>query len=112
MQLKQCVLAGPNVSFIYSIGEKLLIKILVGAFYPYSRNHNGITWRDQHPAAFGSDSIVAESARRALTTRYTLLPTLYTLMYESHADGSTTVRSLMAEFQSDRNSRDNYNQFL
>ena len=33
-------------------------------------------------------------------------------MYESHADGSTTVRSLMAEFQSDRNSRDNYNQFL
>jgi len=84
----------------------------LGAFYPYSRNHNGITWRDQHPAAFGSDSIVAESARQALTTRYTLLPTLYTLMYESHAIGTTTVRSLMAEFQSDRNSRDNYNQFL
>ena len=82
----------------------------MGAFYPFSRNHNGIGWRDQHPAALGPD--VIESARKSLLTRYTLLPTLYTLMYESHIFGSTTVRSLMAEFPGDRNARDNYDQFL
>jgi len=82
----------------------------LGAFYPYSRNHNGIGWRDQHPAALGET--VIESAKKALTTRYTLLPTLYTLMYESTEFGATTVRSLMAEFQEDRNARDCSDQFL
>jgi len=82
----------------------------LGAFYPYSRNHNGIGWRDQHPPAMGQ--LVVDSAKQALTTRYTLLPTLYTLMYESTNEGATTVRSLMAEFQNDRNARDCSDQFL
>lgn len=33
-------------------------------------------------------------------------------MFESHWSGSTTVRSLMAEFPADRNARDVYDQFL
>ena len=33
-------------------------------------------------------------------------------MFESYQSGSTTVRSLMAEFPGDRNARDNYDQFL
>jgi len=82
----------------------------LGAFYPFSRNHNGIDWRDQHPPALGEN--VVESARRSLSIRYRLLPYLYSLMFESHYTGSTTVRSLMAEFPGDRNSRDNYDQFL
>ena len=108
MQLIQCVHDGHNVSTLPVYNS--LTVFIVGAFYPYSRNHNGINWRDQHPPALGELS--TESARRTLTIRYKLLPTLYTLMYESHAFGTTTVRSLMAEFQSDRNARDNYDQFL
>ena len=62
----------------------------VGAFYPYSRNHNGIDWRDQHPPALGEN--VVESARRSLLIRYKFLASLYTFMFESHFFGSTTVR--------------------
>ena len=82
----------------------------LGAFYPYSRNHNGIGWQDQHPTMFGDE--VIESSRNALRIRYSLLPTLYTLMYESNQFGTTTVRSLMAEFPLDRNAADCSDQFL
>uniref|UniRef100_A0AAQ5ZHE7 alpha-glucosidase n=1 Tax=Amphiprion ocellaris TaxID=80972 RepID=A0AAQ5ZHE7_AMPOC len=77
----------------------------LGAFYPYSRNHNG-----KDPVAW--DSIFAEISRDVLNVRYTLLPYLYTLMYESHTKGSTVIRPLLHEFVEDRNTWDIYQQFL
>ncbi|XP_033634862.1 maltase-glucoamylase, intestinal-like [Asterias rubens] len=71
----------------------------LGAFYPFSRNHNGLGFEPQDPAAFGAD--FAKDSRDVLMIRYTLLPYLYTLFYEANTMGSTVVRPLMHEFTSD-----------
>lgn len=41
----------------------------VGAFYPFSRNHNGLNEKPQDPAVFGVNSTVASSARKSLLMR-------------------------------------------
>ncbi|XP_033832313.1 sucrase-isomaltase, intestinal [Periophthalmus magnuspinnatus] len=82
----------------------------LGAFYPYSRNHNGLGNPRQDPVAW--DEFFANTSRDALNIRYTLLPYLYTLMYEAHTKGSTVVRPLLHEFVQDRNTWDIHNQFL
>uniref|UniRef100_A0A3Q3A333 alpha-glucosidase n=1 Tax=Kryptolebias marmoratus TaxID=37003 RepID=A0A3Q3A333_KRYMA len=64
----------------------------VGAFYPFSRNHNALGFKAQDPAAYGADSLLVESSKHYLTIRYTLLPYLYTLFYKAHTAGETVVR--------------------
>ena len=54
----------------------------LGAFYPFSRNHNFIGAVDQDPAFWGTSSPVFKSALNNLRMRYKLLPYLYTLFYE------------------------------
>ncbi|KAM5206069.1 putative maltase-glucoamylase 2 [Hipposideros larvatus] len=71
----------------------------LGAFYPFSRNHNSIGTRNQDPVAW--NSTFEMYSRDVLQTRYTLLPYLYTLMHKAHAEGSTVVRPLLHEFSSD-----------
>ncbi|XP_069543659.1 sucrase-isomaltase, intestinal [Brachyistius frenatus] len=73
----------------------------VGAFYPFSRNHNAQGYKPQDPAAYGQNSAVVESSKRYLIIRYTLLPYLYTLFYKAHTTGETVVRPVMHEFYSD-----------
>lgn len=82
----------------------------VGAFYPYSRNHNGLGYQPQHPAYYGEE--FALEVRDVLHIRYTLLPYLYTLFYHAHTRGSTVVRPMMHEFTSDSNTWDIDRQFL
>ncbi|XP_013922389.1 PREDICTED: maltase-glucoamylase, intestinal-like, partial [Thamnophis sirtalis] len=82
----------------------------LGAFYPYSRNHNGIGFIRQDPVAF--DKKFEDISRNVLNTRYTLLPYLYTLMYEAHAHGSTVVRPLLHEFTDDKATWSIHEQFL
>ncbi|XP_031459607.1 sucrase-isomaltase, intestinal-like [Phasianus colchicus] len=72
----------------------------LGSFYPFSRNHNAEGNAAQDPAVFGAE--FAKIARAALRIRYSLLPYLYTLFFESHVHGNTVVRSLMHEFTSDQ----------
>ena len=72
----------------------------VGSFFVYSRNHNGITFRRQDPAAWGPK--FANSVKTHLMDRYRMLPYLYTLMYKAHDDGSTVVRSMLANFPEDK----------
>uniref|UniRef100_A0A8C9WKT5 Maltase n=1 Tax=Scleropages formosus TaxID=113540 RepID=A0A8C9WKT5_SCLFO len=72
--------------------EMCLRWMQLGAFYPYSRNHNGKGNPRQDPVAW--NSTFAEASRNVLNIRYTLLPYLYTLMFEAHATGSTVVPSL------------------
>ncbi|NXR00307.1 MGA protein, partial [Sagittarius serpentarius] len=69
--------------------------MVLGAFYPYSRNHNGKGAKRQDPVAW--NSTFEEISRKVLNIRYSLLPYLYTLMYEANAHGSTVVRPLLHE---------------
>nr|XP_023423179.1 uncharacterized protein LOC100714419 [Cavia porcellus] len=84
----------------------------LGAFYPFSRNHNGQGFKDQDPASFGPDSLLLNSSRHYLNIRYTLLPYLYTLFYHAHSRGDTVARPLLHEFYGDNNTWDIYRQFL
>uniref|UniRef100_A0A2K5LWI9 Maltase-glucoamylase 2 (putative) n=1 Tax=Cercocebus atys TaxID=9531 RepID=A0A2K5LWI9_CERAT len=82
----------------------------LGAFYPFSRNHNNIGTRRQDPVAWNSTFEML--SRKVLETRYTLLPYLYTLMHKAHVEGSTVVRPLLHEFTDDRTTWDIDRQFM
>ncbi|XP_077049996.1 sucrase-isomaltase, intestinal [Siphateles boraxobius] len=84
----------------------------VGAFYPFSRNHNAQGYSDQDPAAYGLDSLLVNSSRHYLNIRYNLLPYLYTLFYKANVNGETVVRPLMHEFYSDSETWAVHKQFL
>ncbi|XP_048758029.2 lysosomal alpha-glucosidase-like isoform X2 [Ostrea edulis] len=82
----------------------------LGAFYPFSRNHNDLGKKDQDPAVFSET--MKNSSRTALTIRYALLPYLYTLFHKSNAMGNTVVRPLFFEFPQDTNTYSIEDQFL
>ncbi|GFV46113.1 lysosomal alpha-glucosidase [Trichonephila clavipes] len=82
----------------------------LGAFYPFSRNHNDFDTIDQDPAAMGPN--VLKATKDNLYTRYYLLPYFYTLFHRSHVYGETTVRPLFFEFPDDKNTYDLNEQFL
>ncbi|XP_044210999.1 maltase-glucoamylase, intestinal [Thunnus albacares] len=84
----------------------------VGAFYPFSRNHNAQGFKPQDPAVFGAGSTLVESSKHYLMIRYTLLPYLYTLFYKAHTTGETVVRPVMHEFYSDSSTWEVDRQFL
>ncbi|KAK5608749.1 hypothetical protein CRENBAI_020963 [Crenichthys baileyi] len=84
----------------------------VGAFYPFSRNHNAEGYKPQDPAFYGANSVLLRSSKHYLTIRYTLLPYLYTLFYKAHTTGETVVRPLVHEFYSDSNTWEVDRQFL
>jgi alpha-glucosidase (family GH31 glycosyl hydrolase) len=68
----------------------------LGAFYTFSRNHNDDTSIDQDPVALGPEVVAAN--KNALTKRYSLLPYLYTLVYNAHKLGHPVARSVAFEF--------------
>ncbi|XP_065580074.1 lysosomal alpha-glucosidase-like [Artemia franciscana] len=72
----------------------------LGAFYPFSRNHNSDDTIDQDPVALGPD--VVEAAKNSLLIRYSLLPYLYTLFWRANQYGETVARPLFFEFPDDR----------
>merc|ERR1719320_407443 len=72
----------------------------LGAFYPFSRNHNTDNGIDQDPVALGP--MVTESAKAALGIRYSLLAFFYTHMARAHMQGTPAVRSLVMNFPEDR----------
>jgi hypothetical protein len=82
----------------------------IGAFYPFSRNHNADSSPDQDPAAYSQQSI--DSTRRALLIRYTILPYYYTLFHKAHINGTMVVKGLFQEFPKDKNCRTIDRQFL
>lgn len=67
----------------------------LGAFFPFYRNHNELSARSQEPYVWAA---VAEASRAAMAIRYALLPYMYTLMAQAHAEGGTVLRALAWEF--------------
>ncbi|XP_008581186.1 PREDICTED: maltase-glucoamylase, intestinal [Galeopterus variegatus] len=107
-------MVGPDIcGFLLDTSEELCRRWMqLGAFYPFSRNHNGQGYKDQDPAAFGADSLLLNSSRHYLNIRYTLLPYLYTLFYRAHSRGDTVARPLLHEFYGDSSTWDVHRQFL
>ncbi|KAF5907892.1 maltase-glucoamylase, intestinal-like, partial [Clarias magur] len=64
----------------------------------------------QDPVAW--NTTFADASRDVLNIRYTLLPYLYTLMFEAHTVGTTVVRPMLHEFVNDKVTWDIYRQFL
>ncbi|XP_075544668.1 lysosomal alpha-glucosidase-like [Dermacentor variabilis] len=82
----------------------------LGAFYPFSRNHNSDDATDQDPFSLGET--VIEAASKNLRIRYMLIPYLYTLFYRSHVYGETVARPLFFEFPDDPQTYDIDEQFM
>ncbi|GBL98283.1 Lysosomal alpha-glucosidase [Araneus ventricosus] len=82
----------------------------LGAFYPFSRNHNDASAVDQDPAILGPT--VIEAATKSLQQRYLILPYLYTLFVRSHIYGDTVARPLFFEYPQDKNTYSIDEQFL
>merc|ERR1711931_258689 len=82
----------------------------LGAFYPFSRNHNAYGNRDQDPAAWNQE--FTDMAKSVLGARYRLLPYLYTLLSKANSDGDTVVTPLFFEFPDDLQARGIDEQFL
>ncbi|XP_061049452.1 sucrase-isomaltase, intestinal [Eubalaena glacialis] len=107
-------LVGADIcGFVAETTEELCRRWMqLGAFYPFSRNHNADGYEHQDPAFFGPNSLLVNSSRHYLNIRYTLLPFLYTLFYKAHMFGETVARPVLHEFYEDTNSWIEDTQFL
>ncbi|XP_047435014.1 lysosomal alpha-glucosidase isoform X1 [Mugil cephalus] len=82
----------------------------LGAFYPFTRNHNALDVKPQDPTAFSP--LARTAMKQALLLRYSLFPVLYTLFHHAHVHGHTVARPLMFEFPNDVKTYGNDKQFL
>ncbi|KAI8325998.1 alpha-glucosidase [Martensiomyces pterosporus] len=96
--------------FLGNTTEELCARwIEVGAFYPFSRDHNVI---DAIPQELYRWPTVAEASRRALGIRYALLPYFYTSYQYAVEKGWPVARPLVFEFSDVAKTADNDRQFL
>ena len=85
--------------FIGDSNEELCARwIEVGAFYPFSRDHNTLGAAPQELYVWPT---VAEASRNALGLRYQLLPYMYTAFSDAHFNGATVARALWMNFPGD-----------
>ncbi|XP_062304684.1 lysosomal alpha-glucosidase isoform X2 [Osmerus eperlanus] len=71
----------------------------LGAFYPFTRNHNTLDTQPQDPTVFSP--LPRTAMKQALLLRYSLFPLLYTLFHRAHTHAHTVARPLLFEFPQD-----------
>ncbi len=81
-------------------GELFVRWMQLGTFYPLMRNHSAKGTPYQEPWRFGEACLGL--AREWLERRYRLLPTLYSLMWESSQEGLPALRPLVMYAPGDR----------
>jgi alpha-glucosidase (family GH31 glycosyl hydrolase) len=85
--------------FLLDTNEELCARwIEVGAFYPFTRNHNALNQTPQELYLWDS---VAEAGRNALNLRYRILPYLYTQFAQAHYQGLMVAQPLWAKYFTD-----------
>ena len=82
----------------------------LGAFYPFSRNHNSLHSKGQAPVQFSETA--QKNMRDILKVRYSYLPYLYSLFFQSHVTGSTVARGVFMEFPQDQEALNIDEQFM
>lgn len=70
----------------------------LSAWYPFYRNHNNRNTIAQEAYIWAT---TAESTRRIMNIRYSLLPYTYTLFHKANTAGETVLRALAWEFPND-----------
>ncbi|MCI4393474.1 hypothetical protein PGIGA_G00157810 [Pangasianodon gigas] len=105
-------LVGADIcGFSQNTTEELCVRwTQLGAFYPFTRNHNTKESLPQDPTAFSSAARTA--MKEALLLRYSLFPFLYTLFHYAHVHGHTVARPLFFEFPTDEKTYRIDKQFL
>lgn len=81
----------------------------VGAFYPFSRNHNSIGQIAQEPYVWAS---VTRVSKTVLAARYSLLSWLSTQFFLSHSEGGAVARALWYNFPEDSATFSIHTQFM
>jgi len=91
-------------------GELLVRFTQLGALMPFCRNHNATDNPGQEPWAFGEP--YESACRKAIETRYVLLPHLYTLFQQATIDGTPVMRPLFFHYPQDKQAYDIQTEFL
>lgn len=71
----------------------------LGAFYPFTRNHNDIHSRDQEPYVFGEKVITA--TKNAMRQKYSIMIYYYSKIFEVSLDGGVVFHPLFFDYPND-----------
>ena len=82
----------------------------LGAYYPFSRNHNTLYGAPQEPTAWDTEATAI--IRSALHQRYHIILHLYGLFVKAHNQGDPVIQGLFMQFPTDPMSFDKDRQFL